>query len=93
VATGIPADRPDRIAALALEGGKVHRAEAPRRKLHVSGTGDTFSALFTGRYVRDRDAAGALDFAMHGMDVICTATEKADADELMIVQTQSDWAK
>jgi pyridoxine kinase len=78
VATGIPADRPDRIAALALEGGKVHRA---------------FSALFTGRYVRDRDAAGALDFAMRAMDVICTATEKADADELMIVQTQGDWAK
>ena len=65
VATGIPADRPDRIAALALAGGKVHRAEAPRRKLRVSGTGDTFSALFTGRYVRDRDAGGALDFAMH----------------------------
>ena len=93
VATGIPAERPDRIAALALAGGVVHRAEAPRRKLRVSGTGDTFSALFTGHYVRDRDAAGALDFAMHAMDVICTATEKADADELMIVQTQNDWAK
>jgi pyridoxine kinase len=92
VATGIPADRPDRIAALALEGGKVHRAEAPRRKLRVSGTGDTFSALFTGHYVRDRDAGGALDFAMHAMDVICTATEKADADELLIVQTQDQWA-
>jgi pyridoxine kinase len=60
----------------------VHRAEAPRRKLRGSGTGDTFSALFTGHYVRDRDAGGALDFAMHAMDVICTATEKADADEL-----------
>jgi pyridoxine kinase len=93
VATGIPADRPDRIAALALADGKVHRAEAPRRKLRVSGTGDTFSALFTGHYVRDRSAAGALDFAMHAMDVICTATEKADADELLIVQTQDAWAK
>ena len=49
--------------------------------------------LFTGHYVRDRDAGGALDFAMHAMDVICTATEKADADELLIVQTQNDWAK
>ena len=46
VATGIPADRPDRIAALALAGKSVHRAEAPRRKLRVSGTGDTFSALY-----------------------------------------------
>jgi pyridoxine kinase len=93
VATGVPADRPDRIAALALEGGEVHRAESPRRKLRVSGTGDTFSALFNGHYVRERDAGGALDFAMRAMDVICTATEQADADELLIVQTQSDWAK
>jgi len=93
VATGIPADRPDRIAALALEGGKVHRAEAPRRKLRVSGTGDTFTALFTGHYVRDRNAEGALDFAMRAMDVSCTATEKADADELLIVQTQNQWSE
>ena len=93
VATGVPAERPDRIAALALEGEKVHRAEAPRRKLRVSGTGDTFSALFTGHYVRDRDAAGALAFAMRAMDTICAATEKADADELLIVQTQDQWSE
>lgn len=93
VATGIPADRPDRIAALALEDGEVHRAEAPRRKLRVAGTGDTFTALFTGHYVRDGDAASALDYAMRAMDVICTATEKANADELVIVQTQNEWAK
>jgi pyridoxine kinase len=93
VATGIPADRADRIAAVALADGKVHRAEAKRRTMRVSGTGDTFAALFTGNYVTHRDAARALDFAMKGMDIICAATEKADADELMIVQTQSDWAK
>lgn len=93
VATGIPADRPDRIAALALEGDRVHRAEKPRRKLRVAGTGDTFTALFTGRYVRDRDVAGALGFAMGAMDVICGATEAADADELLIVQTQDKWAE
>jgi pyridoxine kinase len=93
VATGIPADRPDRIAALALADGKVHLAEAPRRKLRVSGTGDTFTALFTGYYVCDRDAEGALQFAMRAMDVICAATEAADADELLIVQTQNEWAR
>jgi pyridoxine kinase len=92
VATGIPAGRPDRIAALALEGSTVHRAEAPRRRLRVAGTGDTFTALFTGHYVRDRDAAGALRFAMEAMDTICAATEAADADELLIVQAQDDWA-
>src|SRR5262245_25889129 len=93
VATGIPADRPDRIAALAIDGQTVHRAESTRRKLRVSGTGDTFSALFTGHYVRDRDAKGALDFAMRAMNTICEATERADADELLIVQTQEAWAK
>jgi pyridoxine kinase len=93
VATGIPADRPDRIAALAIDGKGVHRAESARRKLRVSGTGDTFSALFTGHYVRDRNAKGALEFAMQAMDAICAATEKADADELLIVQTQEQWAK
>jgi hypothetical protein len=30
VATGIPADRPDRIAALALDGGAMHRARSVR---------------------------------------------------------------
>jgi pyridoxine kinase len=61
--------------------------------MRVAGTGDTFTALFTGHYVRDRDAAGALRFAMQAMDVICAATEKSDADELLIVQTQDRWAK
>jgi pyridoxine kinase len=93
VATGIPAGSPDRIAALAIDDKGVHRVESRRRKLRVSGTGDTFSALFTGHYVRDRDARGALDFAMRAMDTICAATEKTDADELLIVQTQEDWAK
>src|SRR5262249_42736760 len=88
VATGIPAARPARMAAGAREGATVPRAEAPRRKMRVAGTGDTFSALFTGHYVRDRNAAGALQFAMTAMDTICAATEKADADELLIVQTQ-----
>lgn len=93
IATGVPTAQPDRIAALALTGGDVHRAEAPRRRLRVSGTGDTFSALFNGRYVSTRDAKSALDFAMRAMDVICTATSTADADELLIVQTQERWAK
>jgi pyridoxine kinase len=93
IATGVPTASPDRIAALALSGKAVHRAEAPRRKLRVSGTGDTFSALFNGHYVTSRDAAKSLDFAMRAMDVICTATSDADADELLIVQTQEQWAK
>jgi pyridoxine kinase len=93
VATGIPAASAERIAAIAIAGGKVHRAEAPRRRMRVSGTGDTFTALFTGHYVTNRDAAAALDFAMKGMDAICAATEKADADELMIVQTQDAWMR
>lgn len=93
VATGIPAVRADRIAAIALVDGTVHRAEAQRRTMRVSGTGDTFAALFTGHYVTHRDAARALDFAMKGMDTICAATEKADADELMIVQTQDAWIR
>lgn len=93
IATGVPTARADRIAALALTGKDVHRAEAPRRKLRVSGTGDTFSALFNGRYVATRDADAALDFAMRAMDVICTATSEADADELLIVETQEQWAR
>src|ERR1044072_1630989 len=62
VATGIPASTADRIAAIALANGKVHRAEAPRRKMRVSGTGNGFAALFTGHYVGHRDPAAALDF-------------------------------
>ena len=93
IATGVPTSSIDRIAALALTGKDVHRAEAARRKLRVSGTGDTFSALFNGHYVTSRDAAKSLDFAMKAMEVICTATSEADADELLIVQTQNQWAE
>lgn len=93
IATGVPTTSTDRIAALALTGQGVHRAEAARRKLRVSGTGDTFSALFNGHYVTSRDAAKSLDFAMKAMEVICTATSEADADELLIVQTQNQWAE
>jgi len=93
IATGVPTTSTDRIAALALTGQDVHRAEAARRKLRVSGTGDTFSALFNGHYVTSRDAAKSLDFAMKAMEVICTATSEADADELLIVQTQNQWAE
>jgi pyridoxine kinase len=93
IATGVPTTRPDRIAAFAVTTAGAHRAEAARRKLRVSGTGDTFSALFNGHYVTSRDAARSLDFAMKAMEVICTATSEADADELLIVQTQEKWAK
>ena len=83
VATGIPAERPDRIAALALAGGKVHRAEAPRRKLRVSGTGDTFSARCSPATTCATATPPARSTSRCArMDVICTATEKADADEL-----------
>ena len=92
IATGVPTAAPDRIAAYAITADGKHRAEAARRKLRVSGTGDTFSALFNGHYVTSRDAAKSLDFAMKAMEVICTATSEADADELLIVQTQEDWA-
>ena len=83
VATGVPAERPDRIAALALAGGKVHRAEAPRAQAaRVGHRRHLLSACSPAATCATATPRGALDFAMRAMDVICTATEKADADEL-----------
>jgi pyridoxal/pyridoxine/pyridoxamine kinase len=58
VATGLPLrDRPETLGVLADAGDEAWLVTTPRRPVALGGTGDTFSALFLGHYLRSRKPA------------------------------------
>ena len=104
IGTGIPdAAHPDELAVLALDrdaGVEVPLDPTPiamavtkKFPIFASGTGDAFTALFTARYMKDRNVAPALKAAVAGMAEIVGATAAANADELHIIETQDKWVK
>jgi pyridoxine kinase len=99
IGTGIPdPDYPEELAVIALartdanDPGTVSMTTTRRHPLFASGTGDAFAALFTARYMKDRDLAGAIRCAVAGMGHIVAATAAARSDELRIIETQQDWS-
>jgi pyridoxine kinase len=93
VATGLVfADRVDEIAVLAESASGGWLVRTPRREGVPHGTGDVFSALFLGHYLRSRDPRTALERATAAMFALVERTTKAGADELRLVAAQDDFA-
>jgi pyridoxine kinase len=93
VATGLVfADRPEEIAVLAESATGAWLVTTPRREGVPHGTGDVFSALFLGHYLRTRDARAALERATAAMFAVVERTIKAGAGELRLVAAQDDVA-
>lgn len=98
IGTGIPDPaHPDELAVLALSRAHGHdtapvaMATTRRHPLFASGTGDAFTALFTARYLSERNLQAALDCAVAAMAEIVGETAATGSDELKIIETQDRW--
>jgi len=60
----------------------------PRLAIAPGGTGDAFSALFLGHYLRAADTGLALERAVSAMFELVERTEANGADELSLVAAQ-----
>ena len=57
----------------------------PKLNRKFSGTGDLFSALFTGAFLRTKDLYNALNFATEGCSLVVSETQKEGSKELSVL--------
>jgi pyridoxine kinase len=93
VATGLPLrDRPETLGVLADAGDEAWLVTTPRRPVALGGTGDTFSALFLGHYLRSRALRPALERAVSAVFALVERSCEDGADELPLVALQDQLA-
>jgi pyridoxine kinase len=92
VATGLAVpDDPHRLAVLADDPDGAWLIATPRLPLSTGGTGDAFSALFLGHYLRMGDTRQALERAVSAMFALVAHTLARGADELALVAAQDEF--
>ncbi len=91
VATGLELpEAPGTLSMLADTAETSWLVTTPRIPVLVHGTGDLFSALFLGQYLRTRDAKTALELASAAIFTVVERTHAAGADELQLVYVQDE---
>jgi pyridoxine kinase len=88
VATGLRLAGKPGLSVLADAAEDAWLVATPRLALAPGGTGDVFSALFLGHYLRSADARRALERAVSAMFDLVERTEASGADELRLVAAQ-----
>ncbi len=83
----------DTLETLAVSPTKACLTQTPRLELKAKGTGDTFTALFLGNYLKKRKQARALRAAVSSLYGIIEATEKAESMELHLIPAQREITK
>ena len=82
-----------RLAVLADAADGSWLVRTPYLSIDLNGTGDAFTALFVGHYLRaGGDAAAALERAVAAMYAVVEATFRAEARELRLVAAQDQIA-
>lgn len=92
VATGLTGIGPDRLGVLADAAAETWLVATPRRPIRLGGTGDVFSALFLGHYLRTGDLRPTLERAVGAMFALIERTHADGADELRLVAAQDAFA-
>ena len=93
VVTGLELpDAPDTIGLLADCADAAWLVTTPRLAGLVHGTGDVFSALLLGHYLRSGTPEPALGLASAAIFAVVERTHAAGADELQLVATQDELA-
>lgn len=87
VATGVTAPGGD-IATVAVHDGGVEVVTTPRIPVAVSGTGDSFAALFLARLLTTRSVAEALGHATSALCALLRVTAASRARELELIAAQ-----
>lgn len=92
VATGVRhAELPEeQIAVLAADAAASWMVTTPLLAAPVAGTGDCFSALFLGHYLRRRDLPAALAAATSAMFAVLETTRALGTRELAIIAAQAE---
>lgn len=94
VATGLAlTDQPCHLGLLAVVEDQTWLITTPKLAQHFSGTGDAFSALFLGHYLKTRDVKAALERAAAAIFLICETTADRDDAELSIIAAQDGLAE
>jgi pyridoxine kinase len=88
VVTGLRLEENPGLMVLADDGRGAWLVSTPRLPIAPGGTGDAFSALFLGHYLRAADTGLALERAVSGMFDLVERTQESGADELCLVAAQ-----
>jgi pyridoxine kinase len=88
VATGLRLEERPGLLVLADDGRGAWLVSTPRLPIAPGGTGDAFSALFLGHYLRAADTKLALERAVSAMFDLLERTQESGADELCLVAAQ-----
>lgn len=89
VATGLTlTDHPDHLGMLASTDRSAWLVLTPRLSQHFSGTGDAFSALFLGHYLRSKDVKTALERSSTAIFTLVEMTADRGDAELSIIAAQ-----
>ncbi len=88
--TSAPANAPDRLANLVVEGGEAFGTVTARAIVHARGTGDFFSAHFLANKLNGLGSRAALQAASAAMKIVLAAS--AGRSELALIETQARWA-
>ena len=88
VATGLSLEGEPGLSVLADEAEGAWLITTPRLPVTPGGTGDAFSALFLGHYLRAADTRQALERAVSAMFGLVERTQASGADELCLVAAQ-----
>ena len=88
VATGLSLEGEPGLSVLADEAEGAWLITTPRLAIAPGGTGDAFSALFLGHYLRTGDTRQALERAVSAMFELVERTQASGADELCLVAAQ-----
>jgi pyridoxine kinase len=84
-------ERPGELAVLADSSDEAWLVATPRLPLAIGGgTGDAFSALFLGHYLRTGELRAGLERAVAAMFALVERTRAAGAEELELVAAQDD---
>jgi pyridoxine kinase len=90
IVTSAPADAPDRIANILVEGRDVAATASTRKTVQAHGTGDFFAANFLAHKLNALSNREALQAAAAATAMILAASE--GQSELALVETQTLWA-
>jgi pyridoxine kinase len=77
--------RDDRLAVLAASAEGAWRVETPRLPVELNGTGDAFTALLLGHWLRNGELGASLAAAVSSLYAVIERTWRAGSRELLLV--------
>jgi pyridoxine kinase len=91
VVTGIP--EIETLTNYVVTSDAFWAISTPKLNRKFSGTGDLFSSLFTGAFLRTKDLYNALNFATEGCSIVVRETQKKDSKELSVLPVLNQFSR